>query len=122
MSLVAWVWIGIAVLATVIELHAQTVYLMAVAAGLFVGGLLGLGGARLEIQLIAVAGVLAAGYPLAHGYRAGQSRLALASADVGQEVEVIAAPRASSRRPSTAPAATRRPSSWWPRPPPTPSR
>jgi len=33
MSLVAWVWIGIAVLATVIELHAQTVYLMAVAAG-----------------------------------------------------------------------------------------
>ncbi|HET9785128.1 MAG TPA: NfeD family protein, partial [Terriglobales bacterium] len=80
-----------AVLAAVIELHAQTVYLLAVAAGFFVGGLLGVGGARLEYQLIAVAGVLAAGYPLAHGYRARQSRKDLDPADIGLEVEVISA-------------------------------
>jgi membrane protein implicated in regulation of membrane protease activity len=91
MSLIAWAWVGVGVLAALIELHAQTVYLMAVAAGFFVGGLLGLGGARLEYQLIAIAVVLAAGYPLAHKYRARQARQVLDAADIGLEVEVIAA-------------------------------
>ena len=80
---------GLAVLA---EIHSLTVYLLAVAVGLFAAGGLALAGASFTADLAVLAVVIALGLPVAHWWRGKlRNRAAddLMNDDVGQAVTVV---------------------------------
>jgi membrane protein implicated in regulation of membrane protease activity len=87
----ALIWIVLALLAIVVELHSRTIYLLALAAALGVAAGLGFAQAALGSQLLALALVCLAGFPVATWVRRHQAHgVELASADIGQEVRVVA--------------------------------
>jgi len=87
----ALIWVALALLAIVAELHSRTIYLLALAAALGTAAGLGFAHASLGSQLLALGLVCLAGFPVAAWVRRHQSHgLALAPADIGQEVRVVA--------------------------------
>lgn len=94
----AAVWLVLALLAVVAELHSRTLYLLALAAALIVAAGEGALGWTLTPQLAGLILVSAAGFPLAGWFRRRLARVAgLAAADLGQDVQVVAVGRAGLR-------------------------
>lgn len=89
MSVLPWLWIGLAVAAMVVELHAGTAYLLAAVVGFAMGGGLGLAGYGIVWQLCGIGIALLAGYPVAAWYRRKQAALSELLPDIGLEVEVL---------------------------------
>lgn len=87
-----FIWAGAALAAVVVELHSQTIYLLALAAAFAAGAVLALAGGRTEWQLVAVGTVCLAGFPAAGWVRRHQARQpGLGPADVGLEATVLEA-------------------------------
>lgn len=81
-------------LVTLAEIHTLTVYLLALAAGLFAAGASALAGGSLTANLAILAVVVVLGLPLAHWWRGKlKNREAddLARDDVGNRVTVVSA-------------------------------
>lgn len=79
-------------LAVLAEIHSLTIYLLAVAAGLFAAGGLALLGASFTMDLAALAVVIVLGLPVAHWWRGKlRNRAAedLMNDDVGRAVTVV---------------------------------
>ncbi|MGH9482960.1 MAG: NfeD family protein [Terriglobales bacterium] len=86
----ALLWAATALTALVIELHTQTVYLLAAAVAFFAGAAVGFAGGGAPWQFVAIGLFCLAGFPTASLVRHHQQRQApLGAADIGLEVTVL---------------------------------
>lgn len=91
-TLLGIVFLVVGALVLLSELHTLTIYLLAIAAGLFAAGGLALAGGSLTATLILLAAVVILGMPLAHWARRKlktRESEAVTHDDVGHRVDVV---------------------------------